>query len=486
MSDRTAAPTNDLSRLVWSVLAAALIAKAIMAFFDHEPLFIIGDSMVYITSAFGSGGPSDRSFAYGRYFIRPLLWIFGSLDAVVVAQAVLSACCAAMLAGILRLGFGVRRWICVVVALLYVFEPLALLYERMMMTEGPALFCLAGFLLLGVFYLERQSLWLLCGMAAASVACVAFRVSMLPVVMVSIVMLPPLALLRRWPLPRAMLARCAVHLVVGVGLTFAMHAWYKHLYRKVTGEPAAYSSADGFFLLAGWAPLVTRADFPDPTVFDRIRPTLGADLANRFQRPGQRFLPNGLIGRLIESERNNDRAANALARQIAMNIVRRDPLGVLALGWRTYLDFWDPDVMARVVWVDEGQQEADQVLIDKFRDRYGEDIAGHQLTRTWVKAWHARAMLWYRFVLLAPLVWLAAFVLRPRCWRPMLLLGVSTVGLLAIDTMLVTEPVVRYLHSIAWLTVLLCGVIVQGLRDLLARLHGRMIADRGTAQRPAQ
>jgi hypothetical protein len=258
-----------------------------------------------------------------------------------------------------------------------------------------------------------------------------------------------------------------VHLVVGLGLTFAMHAWYKHLFHKVTGEPPAYNSADGFFLLASWAPLLTRADFPDPTLFDRIKPTLNADLADRFTRPSQRFSPEGLIGRLIQSQQNNERVANVLAKQIAMNIGHRDPLGVLALGWRTYLDFWNPSVMEAVIHVDEGQLEADPPLIEKFRVLYHEDISGHQLTRTLVKSWHASAMLWYRVVLLAPLVWLAALVLRPRCWRASLLLGVSVNGLLLVDTLLVTEPVVRYLHSIAWLTVLFGGVIAQGLRDLL-------------------
>jgi hypothetical protein len=466
MFERKPADAWDAWRLFWLVLIAALLAKAVMLAIDNEPLFIIGDSMVYINSAFGTGGPGDRSFAYGRYLVRPLLWLFGSLNSVVAAQAVMSACCAAMLAVILRLGFGVRHWICCLAALSYVFEPLALFYERMMMTEGPALFGLAGFLLIGVAYIRRPGFWLLGGLAAASVACVAFRVSLLPVVLASIVVLPPLALLHAQLSPGE-LKRCAIHLAVGLGLTFGMHAWYKHLYHSVTGLPPAYNSAGGFFLLAGWAPLLTRADFPDPTLFDRIRPTLGASLENRFTRPGQRFSPDGLISRLIQSEGNNELVADALARRIARNIAMRDPLGVLALGWRTYLDFWDPDVMAHVIWVDEGQLEADQPLIDRFRDDYHEDISKHQLTRTLVKLWHARATLWYRFVLLAPLVWLAALVLRPRYWRPMLLLGISVIGLLFVDTVLVIEPVVRYLHSIAWLTVLLCGVILQGLRDLV-------------------
>jgi hypothetical protein len=467
MPDRPGAPANHAWRLFLTVLVVALCANALMFAIDGEPLFIIGDSMVYVNSAFGCCGPGDRSFAYGRYLIRPLLWIFGSLHAVVAAQAIMASCCAALLATILYLGFGVHRWIAAAAALAYVAEPLSLLYQRMMMTEGPALFFLAIFLLLGILYLRSPGLRLLGGLAAASVACVAFRVSLLPVVLIAMTVLPPLALLRGRPPPRAMLRRCAAHLAIGLVLTVATHTWYRHLYHSVTGVPAGYNSADGLFLLASWAPLVIRADFPDPTLFDRLRPTLTHDLTDRLERPGQRFSQGGLIPRLIESERNDERRANALAKEIAVNAGRRDPWGVLALGWSTYLDFWNARNMAWVIHVDEGQEEADQQLIDLFRARYDEDISGHQLLRGFVKSWHGQAMSWYRIVLLAPLVWLAALILRPRYWRPMLFIGVSVAGLLLVDTMLVTEPVVRYLHSSAWLTVLLCGAIVQGLRDFL-------------------
>jgi hypothetical protein len=264
-----------------------------------------------------------------------------------------------------------------------------------------------------------------------------------------------------------MLTRSALHLAVGLGFTFGFHALYKQLFHRVTGQPPGYNSADGLFLLASWAPLVTRADFPDPALFDRIRPMLGPKLTDRFERPGQRFSPEGLIGRLIESEHNNEPAANVLARQIAFNIGRRDPLGVLILGWNTYLDFWSPPVMTHVLQVDEGLQEADQSLIELFRTRYGEDISGHQNLRSFAKSWHGQATLWYRLVLVTPLIWLAALILSPRCWRPMLLIGISVMGQMLVDTMLVTEPVVRYLHSLAWLTVLLCGIILQRLRDVL-------------------
>jgi hypothetical protein len=451
-------------RRFWLWLGAALLAiKAIFLLSDHQPLFIIGDSMSYVGAAFG-GVPGDRSFVYGRDFIHPILRLVRSLDGVVVAQAVLSAGSGLMMAVVLRIGLRADRWIAAVAALLYAVEPLALLYERMMTPECLTLFFLALFLLVGVLYVRAPRVQHLVWLAMLSTACVAMRTGVVPVLLGLAAMLPPLGLLRRWPVPRADLGRCALHLAVGLGLTLGMHGLYKQWFHKLTGQPAAYNSADGLFLLASWAPLVTRADFPDPALYDRIRPALGYDLSDRSARPGQRFRPDGLISRLVETQ-PDEQAANRLARQIAVNAAMRNPVGVLVLGWQTYLDFWNPNLMAHVIWVDEGQQEADQQMIDTFRSMYGEDISGRQHARTFAKSWHTKAALWYRLVLLTPFVWLVALAVLPRCWRVLLLLGASGIGLLSVDCLLVTEPVVRYLHSVAWVTVLLLGVVVQGMRE---------------------
>ncbi len=471
MPERPGTPASDHWRAFRILFAIVLGANAILLLIDHAPQFYDGDAMVYLGAAFG-GAPGDRSFAYGRYFIAPLLRVFRSLDGVVIAQVILSACCAMMIAVILDRGLKISRWIAFGAALAYVIEPLALLYERMMMTEVTALFCFAGFLLLGVAYLCRPRAWLLVAMAADSVACVALRVSFLPVLVASMVLLPPLGLLRVWWPPRAVLARCALHLALGLVAMFWMHGQYKQLFHSITGQPSAYNSGDGFFLLASWSPLLTRADVPDPALFDRIRPTLG-DLSNPLGRPGQLYTSGQLISDLVDSEHGDRQAANTLARTIAFNILRRDPLGVLALGWTTYMEFWDPNVLAHVIHMDEGPQPADQDMIDLFQSRYGENIAPNHEMPTLTKWWHGQGAPWYRFVLLSPLVWLVALMLRPRDWRALLLIGLAVVGLMLVDTLLVVEPVVRYLHSLAWLTVLLCGVILQGVIDLAARIAGR-------------
>ncbi len=454
----------------WLYLTLSVLAvKIALLIPDHQPMFLIGDSAAYLSSALKGYIPGDRSFAYGYLFIRAILYTFGSLKAVVVAQSLVSALSSLLLAVILCTGFGAPPRIAASAALLYSVEPLALFQERIILTECTALAVFAVFVLAGVRYLGRPSLWLIALLAALSTSLIALRTSFLPTVFGSMVALPLLGRLSSGP-PSGRtgwsVARRALHICVAILLTLSCHALYKQWYHSLSGGPAVYNTEDGFFLLASWAPLLTRADFPDPVVYDRVIPNVGQPIRDRFARPGQRFVSDGLIEQIIRS-RPDEQSANDFARQTALNILRRDPVGVIKLGWRTYRDFWIPRVNANELKVEEGLKELDQPLIDLFRSQFKEDLAGHHLLVTPTKVWHAAATPWYLFLLLAPAVWLLTLVAHLSYWREMLFLGICTLAILATDCLVVTEPVVRYLHSIAWLTILFLALLgARALRML--------------------
>ena len=116
--------------------------------------------------------------------------------------------------------------------------------------------------------------------------------------------------------------------------------------------------------------------------------------------------------------------------------------------------------MAERIRIDQGQQEVDQTLIEIFRDQFKADISGHHLLETPIKAWHAAATVWYRILVLAIVIWLVTFASCLQFWREMAFLGICTIGLLGIDCLVVTEAEVRYLHSLAWLVILLIAVLM--------------------------
>ena len=282
----------DRAEIQFFVLLGAAILAIKLAFLwiDNVPLFFMGDWRI---SGFGAEGlrAAQRSFAYGQVFIRSLLWLFGSLRAVVAAQVVSSAGSALLLAAVLRVGFDVSRVTAGLAALAYAVEPLALFYERMLMTDNLATFFMAGFVFVGVAYLRRPRIAPLPWLSVFSTAGIALRTSLLPTVLSCAAVLPLLA-------PGRLKIRLC-HLALLAVLTLAGHAAYWHWFHKQTGWPAGYRGDSGFFLLASWLPLMTPADFPDPALYDRIMSQVHFPLSHRT---GQLFSPDGVIGNLVRTQ----------------------------------------------------------------------------------------------------------------------------------------------------------------------------------------
>jgi hypothetical protein len=439
----------------WTVLTLCVLGiKILILTLDPLPLFVIGDSEVYLNSAISPAVPFDRSIVYGTAFIRPILATFGTTKAIVVAQMLLASC-SALLAGVCaRIGFRTPLWIVALAALAYAVDPLALIHERLIMTEGVALFGLALFVLVGLCYIESQRLSWLILLAVCSTWIVSLRPSFVPLLLICAVFLPVLGPLRSESTRLRPQWQLLSHQIISVAVTILFHSVYMQYLAYSTGRAPSYNSGSGLFLIASWAPLITRDDFPDPAVFDSILPELGFDLTNRFNRLGHRFADDGLCELLATNQGDYDRA-NRLAEKVALNAGSRNPLGVLDLGWKTYNDLWNRELMRQSILTDQGQRELDQSLIDFFKSNYSEDISRRHLTDTPVKQWHRLAFLWYRFLLLSPLISAAVIIACPTHRRAAVFLTALVCGLMTFNCLTSTEPVVRYLHSISWLTIVL-------------------------------
>jgi len=291
----------------WAALLLSVgLIKATLLILDHQPFFHLGDSAVYVRSAVTDQFPSDWSFAYGLIFIRAVLAAFGSLQAVVVVQSLMDAILALLLAAILDRIFGAPRWIAALAVILYAVEPISLLYERFMLTETVATFGFVLFLTVALVYLSKPRVMLLAAMAAISFVVVAARVSLLLAMAVVVVATPLLARFSTAPTADRWRSKLfvhppvrLVHLAAVCALFVCSQILYAQWYHAVTGQPAGYNSADGLFLLAAWAPLVTPADFHDN---DTGKDTLGRvrfSWRDRFSCPAHRFAPGGLIDTFV-------------------------------------------------------------------------------------------------------------------------------------------------------------------------------------------
>ncbi len=412
--------------------------------------------------------PDDRSFAYGRIFIWGLLALFGSLKAVVVAQSLASGVTGLLLAVILDRVFRAPRWVSGLAAVLYTIEPVSFLHEHMIMTESMATLFFTLFMIFALLYVDRPRLVYLLLLPVLSAVVVAFRISTLPVLMMVILAVPLLAIWpqgqgarssgRGWLPQRSVSATRAVHLAVVLLLTYGCQTAYQSWFQGLTGKPGGYNSIGSLFLLAAWSPLVLAKDFPDPAMGREILAKVPR-LKDRIGRSGQMFQDGGLI-KLLVGTSGGWQSANQIAQKVVRSIARRDGFGVLRLGGQTYLDFWDSNVMEPEIRDGAGDREIDNGLINIFRDVYHEDVSNHYQMVTPSKVWYVNARPWYLFILVTPVFLAMAYLLGGQRRNAVLLLFLANMTALAVITIPVTLPGVRYLHPLAWLTILAVMVLV--------------------------
>lgn len=445
----------------WLALAAALVAvKTGWLAVDRAPMLFLGDSEAYLWTAVQGWIPPDRSFAYG-YALRVLALWPGSVAPLIAAQVAASIVAALILAWLLRRAFDVPPALAFATCVLWAAaEPLALLYERYLMTEALALPAFAAFTLCAVRYAQGRRLPDLVLAHLAGVAVIAMRTMFVPVALAFAVLLPPAAWLGRRDAARSALRRgFLVALAVSVAAVAAAHWGYRTLHSAVGGD-RGYSRADGFFLLAAWAPLLRAGDFPEAALGARVLAASTCEQADRFAREAQRWSPHCIVGALVREDGDVERA-NRVARRTALRALRRAPLDVAALAAATWLDGLVPSRVRDAAAWDRGTRPLGPDTVALLRDRLGVAQPETLPARaTPSRRWHEAALPWLVALALVPLVALAALLVAPATQRR----GLAVVALLATCmagacALGATGTVPRYLHATAWLAMIPLAVL---------------------------
>ncbi len=453
---------DSSSAKAWFALAGFILAvKLGFLTIDPYPRFFLGDSAAYLASALGIWVPNDRSFTYGRDFIHPILDLFHSISAVVVVQSMLGAVNSLLAALCLHIGFRAPFWVAAATAILYSFEPLGLSYERFIMTETLTLFFFAMFVLTGLIYIVKPRMWLLVVLALMGTCVLSLRTFHIPVVIISTVAAVLLAspgLRQLTAEGRRTFPRFAAHALVALAATVVLHLSYQSYFALLTKQSPSYNGLDGLFLAAAWAPLVTRDDFPDKKVADRVLSELTIDLKDRWMRPAHRYWQGGLAQTLAR-ERGGEIEANAIAKEIALNAAKRDSLGVMRLSLQTYADYWNRNIIRDSIAYDLGQKQLDRSLIDHFKKCCAEDLSKNDEQKSFTRWWHQAATPWYNFFLLSPI--LSVLLCIPRRYRAeAAFLGVTSLAVLMVSITFGTGAVVRYHPTLGWLTAVQLGVLL--------------------------
>ena len=453
-----------------------LAIKAVQLGLDAQPLFFLGDSISHLNAAVWNYVPNERSYVYGQ-ILRATALAARDLQVVVVWQVLAGGLTAWLLAfGLLRF-FSVRPAVAIAASVAFAWDPLQLLHERMVLCEAFTLLMLALNLLLALSYVRQPRVAPLLGVALTGIAMVSLRFMYIPVALAEALLLPLLAWIfpANRPFRRSGAMVMAIHLLVALSATLALHGWYRHEIGRRSHTPPTYYQMNGLFLIAAWAPVVDVADAADPVMAEALRQQLqnpAVPLHHPLQREAQLWDAEGLRQRLQSAFSNDVHAANQSAKQTCRNTLLRDPLGLARLTLQTLGRYAMNRETRRLRLLNEQGSDRDwpEALRTVMHEHYGDTTLPDPWRLTPLKRYHLASYPWCMILLGSPLLWLVALRVVPVQQRGgavlLFLLSGMIMGFICVGT---TVSVLRYLHPLSFTALMALGLLADRLLPSGAR-----------------
>jgi hypothetical protein len=459
----------------WLFCFLIMALNFLLLAFDPLPKLFMGDSESYLWTAVSGWIPPDRSFLYG-YVIRWSSLGTGSLTSLLILQAFLATVTAILVALICRWIFGLAAGLSYLFGVLCSLDPLQLVWERYVMTETVSLFFYVFALFFSFLYLRQQRLWQLAIVEILSVLAIGFRMSYLLVAQISVVLLPLIAF---FPEIRAAsrkhsstllkasgLKSAGLHLAFSVLFMFVLQQGYRQLNGRLASREPALLHNTGLSVLTTWAPVLKSTDSPDPRLSELIARGNEFRLNDVWSRDGQLYSPGGLVDRWKQIE-PNAAVSNQVAKQTALNALLRHPMGIMTLGAKTFLHYWNFKHIRRQAKVELGKMR------NNWPDKKKWNVATHfrlvppsareAKTYTLSQRCFLRSQPYYYIVLLSPFVcvglifFLAEGYVFLLCLHSWILFGTITI--------LSKDASVRYLQPMSLLTILIFAALVKAVID---------------------
>ena len=468
-----------------SLILYVLAIKVVIFLIDPTVMFFLNDSTRYLDTAISSYIPPDRSFLYG-YLIRWLTFSSQSLTSLVAFQVLCSAASSILAGYILNRFLFVKPVVATLVSLLCAVAPLQLLYERYVMTESVSLLLFALFVTIGYYYLRHPKIRTLLVLDLAGVFLIAFRLSYLPCVLIGAVVVPALVFFRhddgqnRGNTGGSRIRKIGnrkrvwIHILLSCLFTYGLHYGYKLINGTLSNNRPAYQYRTGDHLLASWAPLLEEVDFSDPEIAGYFSSEYLFDLKDRFQRMNHRWSQFGLVGYMVQLY-GSRAEANEAAYATAMNILHRDPLGIVGLALRSYADYWNVALLKKNLLIDRSGKEYPAPLIEILKSHYHINAEGLGFRKTLTNQYFFNAIPWFMVLFSLPLVIAAVlFIDKGRRLIPLALLGSYGLLLLINSTVLIHRNTMRFFHPAEWIALIFLGVFFDRItkRKLISPYKG--------------
>jgi hypothetical protein len=466
---RTASPAAN----AWWLFCVLIFAvKLLLLWLDPTPKLFLGDSGAYIHTALTGWIPSDRSYFYG-YLVRWLaVWPHG-FGPLLLSQMLVSAVTAIVFALICSRFFEMSNRLSFFFGLMCALDPCQVVWERYVMTETFSLLVYVLVLYWSLAYLRDRRLWQLAIVQALSVLLIGFRMSFLPVVQACTILLPLIAFARcAFPALRkrsgarvpegGVLTTGLTHVIASIAMMFVMHGAYKYANGWLSNREPGYLYDAGAHLAAVWAPVLEPSDATDPRFGEIIANGPQFKIKDLRSRNAQQYGKGLLIGRWREIEkdrRKNDR----VARETAINALRRRPWEIVWLAVETYMGYWNPGSIHWYARTDLGYAKMNDDAVKMLAEKFGFRTVKDPRTQPYSLLQHyfLISLPYYFIIIVSPLVCaFAIWLSRDRSFA--LLLFVHASILMVVVTVLSPQPCIRYLQPVSVLTLLSIAICATG------------------------
>jgi hypothetical protein len=458
-----------------SIIVWVFAVKMVIFLIDPTVMFFMRDSSRYIDTALVGYIPPDRSFLYG-FVIRGITFFWHSLTSLVFLQILCNAT-SAVIAGYLLNRFLSVSWTGArIFAVLCAIAPIQLLYERYVLTETISLLFFALFVLAAFFYLENAKIRTLVVLNLLGVLLIAFRLSYLPIVLIGAVIAPVLALFHdagrqvkcslkdkraQRVLSRKAVMTACLHILVSCLLIYGLHSAYKIINGRLSDKPPVYQYYAGFHLISSWAPLLENEDFADPYIGAYLMESVPFDLKDRFQRNNQRWHFYGLAN-CIRVAYGDALQSDKVAYDTALNILFRNPFGVIKLAWQSYLDYWNIGHLKRTLLGDRYIRQFPKKFLETLKLHYNLDGEKLPSQKTLTNQFFLNAIPWYMILFCLPLIIAISIIMdRGHHLEFLVLLGLFSCLVLVNSTALIHRNTLRFYHPNEWMEFVFLGVLLD-------------------------
>ena len=455
----------------WLFCLLVLAIKLVLLLFDSSAQLFMGDSGSYIWTALTGWIPRDRSYFYG-YLLRWLAVLPKSFTPLLITQTLAGAATAVMFAIICNAFFHISRTVSYFFGLLCTLDPCQVVWERYVMTETFSLFVYVLLLFWSLLYLRHRRVWQLAIVQALGLALIGLRMSYLPVVQASTLLLPiiafaPLVVSRFRNRSDAeasglrTLTVAGAHVIASVLIMLVTHRAYKGVNGWLLEREPAYLYTTGFHLASVWAPALQADDATDPRFRELIAEGYKFKLHELSARNAQHFGVGYLIDRWTKIETDPGKS-DLVAKQTAMNALHHRPLQIIGLTVKTYLGYWQIQGIRHYARSDLGYgkltDENLKMLAEDFGFKTESNLAARPLSL--LQLYFLQCWPYFFVVLLSPLTCaLAAWLGRGRSFALLLFIHVSI--LMLVITALSPQPCIRYLQPLSMLSLLSIAICID-------------------------